>query len=214
MPPIESIELRGVSAAYGGKPVLRSVSARFAAGTITSVEGPNGAGKSTLLAVMGTLHRPQSGEVLYNGRALGRREVRGELGWLSHESRGYRDLSGFENVELTARLHGSRGPSDVERVCTELGLGAVAHRPLAAMSRGQRQRVALAKALVHSPSVLLLDEPFTGLDVESAGIVEGILRRERERGHIVVVVHHLPEFRERFGARALVLRAGRVVDAS
>jgi ABC-type multidrug transport system ATPase subunit len=190
--------------------VLRGVSARFEQGTITFIEGPNGAGKSTLLAIMAAGLEPTAGSVSYAPLGGSRSLVRAELGWLAHESRAYRDLTTRENVELAARLHGIDPDLGFSRASEALGLGPFSEQAFGTLSRGQRQRVALARVLVHTPSLLLLDEPLTGLDSESMERVAALLIRERERGSVVIVVSHVEGFPERVNGRRLRLEAGRI----
>ncbi|HVW26377.1 MAG TPA: ABC transporter ATP-binding protein [Polyangiaceae bacterium] len=211
MPRIEAVDVRGVSRAFGGRPVLRGVTTRFERGTATFVEGPNGAGKSTLLGVIGTTLAPTSGSVRYEPVGDSVAEVRRELGWLSHDVRMYRELTGRENIELTARLHGEDAKEAFSAVARRLGLDEFADQPVATLSRGQRQRVALARVLVHRPSLLLLDEPLTGLDVDSANRLATVIAEERSSGTIVVVVSHTEGFPERVGGRRLRLERGRIV---
>jgi heme exporter protein A len=200
-----------VSRAFGGRPVLRSVTTRFERGTVTFVEGPNGAGKSTLLGVIGTALAPTSGSVRYEPIGDAIEQVRRELGWLSHDGRMYRELTGRENVELAARLHGEDVHAAFAAIAGRLGVEEFADQPVATLSRGQRQRVALARALVHRPSLLLLDEPLTGLDSESATRLASVISEERSNGTIVVVVSHTEGFPERVGGRRLRLERGRIV---
>ena len=211
---VERIEVRGVTRVYGGRAVLRGVTTTLSAGTATVIEGPNGAGKSTLLGVLGTLVPPTAGRVTYEPLGDDSRRVRGEIGWLAHESRTYRELTARENIALAARLSGVDPVREFARVEELLALGPFADQPVATLSRGQRQRIALARAVVHSPSVLLLDEPLTGLDPDSAERVEGLVAREIAGGTIVVVVSHSAGFAERLGARVLRLEAGRVVGGA
>lgn len=207
---VTSVEVRGVTRVFRGRPVLRGASARFERGTITFIEGPNGAGKSTLLAIIGTGLEPSAGSVVYPPLGDSRRAIRAELGWLAHESRAYRDLTARENVALAARLHGVEPGAGFDRVADALGLRPFADQVFGTLSRGQRQRVALARAVVHQPSVLLLDEPLTGLDSESVERVASLLVRERERGSVVIVVSHVEGFPERVGGRRLRLEGGRL----
>jgi heme exporter protein A len=213
MPAVERIDVRAVSCILGGRTVLRRVTAAFERGTITFLEGPNGAGKSTLLAVMGTLLRPTSGEVLYSPDEQSLEGVRAQLGWLGHEARVYRDLTSRENVELAARLCGVDPVEGWKRVARRLDVEHLAEQAVATLSRGQRQRVALARALVHDPSVLLLDEPVTGLDSDGSARVEELIVEERKRGAIVVVVSHSPDAAGRVGGRRLRLERGRLTDS-
>ncbi len=208
---IARVEARNLTKLFGPTPALRGASLSLTPGEITLLSGKNGAGKSTLLSILGTVLRPSRGEVLYvshGGENLSRGQVRGELGWVSHSSHCYGELSGRQNIELQAELQGipkSRYAEVAERV----GLGAFAERPVSTLSRGQTQRVALARALVHGPSLLLLDEPWTGLDLGSAKILDSIVRSERDKGTIVVVVSHDAQIKERLSAREIEIVAGR-----
>jgi heme exporter protein A len=213
VPSIARVEVNGVFRTFGGRPVLRGVTARFEAGEIALIEGANGAGKSTLLNILGTRLRPTSGTVTYVGVPQIARDIREELGWLAHDLRAYPDLTARENVELGARLHGVDEREAWERTASQLGLADFAAQVVRTLSRGQRQRVALAKAIAHSPSLLLLDEPVTGLDAESVERVERLLIDERARGTTIVVVNHTAGFADRVGGRRLRLERGRVVAA-
>jgi ABC-type multidrug transport system ATPase subunit len=137
-------------------------------------------------------------------------QVREQFGWVGHDSFSYRDLTARENVELSMALYGRGGTWEL--ISKRLGAESLEHRRLGALSRGQRQRVALGRALVHSPNVLLLDEPFSGLDVEGIALLERVLLEERERGTIVVAVSHDSGFCDRIGAIRLILRGGRIVQ--
>ncbi len=207
---IQRIEVRGVTRAFGATLALRGVNVGFDAGTISLLEGPNGAGKSTLLAVVGTVIRPNSGSVWYDPVGDEPEEVRRHLGWVAHDSHCYRELGARENVLLAARLHGLGQRSLWGDVAARVDIAHLAERPVGTLSRGQKQRVALARALVHSPSVLLLDEPWTGLDQKSAGLLEQVLRDERDRGSLIIVVSHGEGVAERLGARRVRIDGGRI----
>lgn len=211
---IERIEVRRVTRMFGATAALRGVDATFEAGTITLLEGPNGAGKSTLLAVIGTVLRPSSGEVVYAPLGTDQERVRAHLGWVSHDSHCYRELSVRENLSFAARVHGLDPASTWEQVHARVDIAHLAERRLGTLSRGQRQRVALARSLLHSPSVLLLDEPWTGLDRRSAEQLESVLFAERTRGTLIVVVSHGEGIAERLGARQVRIESGRVVPSA
>ena len=196
---------------FAGTVALRGVNASFEAGEIVSIEGPNGSGKSTLLGVLGTVLTPSSGEVLYEPGGRSRQELRQEIGWVSHETLAYPDLSARQNVELAAALHGLDPKEAWERASHRFHLGAFAQRPLRTYSRGQRQRTALAKALVHAPSLLLLDEPTAGLDRDGLDRLLEVLRQEAGRQAIVLVVTHDVELIGQVATRRLRLERGRVV---
>ncbi|HSC89690.1 MAG TPA: ABC transporter ATP-binding protein [Polyangiaceae bacterium] len=213
---LAQVRAEDITKLFGPVPALRGVSHTFQAGTVTFLTGPNGAGKSTLLAVLGTRLAPTRGRVRYltkSGDELERSEVRAQLGWVSHETHCYGELSGQENLRLVAELQGV-GAEEIGAVSERVELGRFAERPVATLSRGQRQRVALARALVHSPELLLLDEPWTGLDVGSARLLERIVLEERDRGALVLVVSHEPDLAERLGARELLLVSGRTAQSS
>jgi heme exporter protein A len=210
---VSRIEVRGVTRRFGATLALRQVSASFEAGTLTFLEGPNGAGKSTLLAILGTVLRPSSGTIWYEPLGDDQAEARRHIGWVAHESHCYRELSGRRNVELVAQIHGvERAADQVARVIARVGAEPFSERPVGALSRGQRQRIALARALVHDPGVLLLDEPWTGLDLASVDRLEAVIRDEVARGSLVVAVTHGAGTAERMGARRLRIEGGRVVD--
>jgi ABC-type multidrug transport system ATPase subunit len=212
---VSRIEVRAVSRRFGATLALRQVSTAFEAGTLTFLEGPNGAGKSTLLAILGTVLRPSSGSVWYEPLGADPELARRHIGWVAHDSHCYRELSGRRNIELVGQVHGvSRLPEQVARVVARVGAEAFADRPVGTLSRGQRQRIALGRALVHSPGVLLLDEPWTGLDYASVDRLETVIREEVARGSLVIAVTHGAGTAERLGAQRVRIEGGRVVDVS
>jgi ABC-type multidrug transport system ATPase subunit len=198
---------RGVVHRYGATTVLRGADATFTSGTITVLEGANGAGKTTLLGILGGLIRPSSGSVLCLPMLKTPTQLREQFGWVGHDSLSYRDLTARENIELSAALFGRGTWAEVSK---RIGASALESTRVCALSRGQRQRVALGRALVHRPRVLLLDEPFSGLDVDGVAVLERILVEERSLGTIVLAVSHDPSFCERLGAAKVVLRGGRL----
>jgi heme exporter protein A len=206
------VDVRAVTKTFGAVRALVGVSLTFVAGTASLVTGPNGSGKSTLLAVVGTLAKPTSGEVDHGALGRTRDEVRRTLGWVGHDTLCYGDLTGRENIELAARLHGLSPRDAMARAAERFELGAFADRVVRTYSRGQRQRVALARALVHLPSLLLLDEPSAGLDAASVRRLVGVVREEVARGAVVVVVTHDPALEEALGGVKVVLDRGRVVS--
>jgi ABC-type multidrug transport system ATPase subunit len=208
---ITRVEARELTKLFGPTPALRGASLTLNSGPITLLSGKNGAGKSTLLNILGTMLRPSRGSVRYltgEGKNLDRQAVRAELGWVSHASHCYGELSGRQNISLFAELQGI-DPGAYERVAERVGLGAFAERPVSTLSRGQTQRVALGRALVHEPSLLLLDEPWTGLDIGSARMLDDIVLEEQKRGTVVVVVSHDADIQERLCAREVRVIAGR-----
>ncbi len=204
-----AIVVRGVTRRFGSTWVLRGVDAAFEAGTITVVYGANGAGKSTLLGIVGGLLQPSAGAVCWEPGGLAVADRREAVGWVGHESSSYRDLTVEENVAFVAAAHGL-AKGDVEACLARVGGGDFAGRRVGTLSRGQKQRVALARGIVHAPELLLLDEPFTGLDVLGCAMLESVLIMERERGAIVLVVSHDPGLAKRLQGEALWIERGRV----
>ncbi|NUP10273.1 MAG: ABC transporter ATP-binding protein [Polyangiaceae bacterium] len=177
---------------FGAIIALRNVTATFRAGEIALVVGANGSGKSTLLGILGTTLQPTSGEVEYGRPGRDIAEVRMEIGWVSHDTLAYGDLSGRQNIEIAAEVHGLDPKAAVRRAEERFELGAFASRPVRTNSRGQRQRIALARALVHEPSVVLLDEPTTGLDASGVRRLVEVVRECRDAGAVVVIIAHDP----------------------
>ena len=168
---------------------------RLGAGDCRLVLGPNGAGKSTLLRVLAGLLRPHSGTVRIEGRPLGADDpaIRGRIGFVSHQTFLYDDLTLSENLIFAARLQGvADSRAAAARALDAADLADRARDRPRDLSRGMQQRAAIARALVHDPSVLLLDEPFTGLDTVSADRLRDRLLAERAAGRAIVIVSHQP----------------------
>lgn len=208
---IASAEAREVSKVFGRHRALHRVSLKLSPGTVTALLGPNGAGKTTLLDLFSTLSRPTSGAMLF-GELPARRaaEARAHIGLLSHTPLSYGDLSAAENVALFARLYGVEDPEAEARArLAEFGLEDAADRLARTFSRGMRQRLGLARALVGRPSLVLLDEPFTGLDRDSSEVVIRRVAALRDAGAMVLMVSHDAATTAELADRAVVLRRGR-----
>jgi len=204
-----AVVLRGAGRRYGERAALRDVSLELEPGRTLVVFGPNGAGKTTLLRMLATLLRPHAGEVRVLGRELpaGGYAVRGRLGFLGHEPLLYRELSGRENLRFHARLH-RVGPERVEAVLEAVGMRARADDPVAELSRGMVQRLAIARAVLHEPELLLLDEPLANLDPAAAAQVEPLIGRAS--GRTRVLTSHDPAGGLAGADVALGLKGGRV----
>jgi heme exporter protein A len=200
---MRAIELADVGRAYGERVALAGVTLALEEGETLAVFGANGAGKTTLLRILATLLKPHRGVARVLGRELPREgwAVRGRIGMLGHEPLLYRDLSARENLRFHARLHGV-APARVDALLDAVGLGARRDDPVHTFSRGMVQRTAVCRAVLHEPELLLLDEPFAGLDPGAAALVAPLLA-----GGTRVVISHDPAFR---GDLALGLRSGRV----
>ena len=210
----EHVSVRDLSRHYGRRRALARVSIDCRAGEILGVLGPNGAGKSTLLAVLSTLVRPTSGDVLYGdrpARAWGDR-LRGRIGMLGHDLFLYGDLTARENLTFFGRLYGLDNlHGRIDRALSEARLADRANDRVSSFSRGLRQRLALERALLHGPRLVLLDEPFTGLDDASSVVLIDRLRSLGERGAIVVMATHDFESAQPIVDVPVCLREGRLV---
>lgn len=211
----DSIDVRGVSRHYGRRRALTRVSLQARAGDAIGLFGPNGAGKSTLLGILATLVRPASGDVLYGTQTATQwgDAVRGRIGMLGHDLFLYNDLTARENLTFFARLYGLDAID--RRVTAALATARLTERAadrVAGFSRGLRQRLALERALIHQPRLVLLDEPFTGLDDASAALLIDRLRALRQAGTIVVMSTHDFENADGLVDRAVCLHEGRLVS--
>jgi len=203
-----------VSRNFGRRRALNRVTLTCRAGEIVGLLGPNGAGKSTLLAIVSTLLAASSGEILYGSvtaRAAGP-ALRARLGLLGHDLYLYPELTARENLEFFARLYGCPNvPAVVGEAIERAGLNERADDLVSGFSRGMRQRLALERALLHGPRLLLLDEPFTGLDDASGQALVARLRGLRQEGRIVLVATHDLDLAEGLFDRIAVLRDGRLL---
>jgi len=206
------LSAEGLTHAFGSPPVpaLDGVSFRLEAGRTLAVFGPNGAGKTTLLKVLAGLIRPQAGRVQVHG---GRRAI----GWLGHHSHLYAHLTVRENLLFWGSLYdvpaAGRGPR-VDDLMRRLGLADRAAQPVAALSRGLVQRAAIARALVHEPRVLLLDEPFTGLDLAAAAELRRLLAELARGGRAVVLATHNVEEGVELATEIAFQHRGRFVEVA
>ncbi|HVV84217.1 MAG TPA: ABC transporter ATP-binding protein [Kofleriaceae bacterium] len=209
------VEVKGLGKRYGQHRALASVDLTLAAGEVCALLGPNGAGKSTLIGILSTLARPTAGQVVYHGdggeRAVDDR-LRAEIGLLAHASLCYGELSAIENLVFFAGLYGlPDAEARARTLLDEVGLEPRARtQPARTYSRGMLQRVALARALLARPSLLLLDEPFTGLDRDGAQALGQRLGRAKAEGTIVLVVTHDLEAIADVTDHAVVLRSGKI----
>lgn len=209
-----ALEVEHVSKSFGRIVALDDVSCHLAAGEAVMLLGPNGAGKTTLLRLCATLLRPSRGRIRIAGfdAAAQGAVARRHLAVLGHQSFLYPDLSVLENLAFYARVYDVAAPAArVAGLIDRLGLTGWAHRPVRTLSRGFVQRCALARALLHSPDVLLLDEPFTGLDVDARERLCAVLRETHERGAALLMSTHDLALGTALCTRAVILGGGRVV---
>lgn len=206
------LEAKGLAREYGPVVAVRDVDLRLSEGEFLTIFGPNGAGKSSLLGMLGGAMRPTHGEVRIKGRplALGDPSWRGHVGILSHHGFLYARLTASENLRFYGRLFGLDDlDGRVARRLDRVGLTERAHFQVRHLSHGMRQRLALARALLHDPDVVLLDEPYTGLDPSAAAVLRDVLAELRDgRRTVVMVTHNLKEGLE-LATRVAIQVAGR-----
>jgi len=210
------LELRGVIKRYTGIPVVDGVSFTAARGEVTGYLGPNGSGKSTTLKMITGLIEPSDGEILFDGVPIGRDRLahKQRLGYVPEEPHLYPHLTGAEYLEMVGQLRGiperlvDHKASGFLRL---LGLHGDRNVPISSYSKGMRQKILLAAALLHNPELILLDEPFSGLDVNSALVLRGLIHELAARGKVVLFSSHELDTVERVSSRVVILHKGKVV---
>jgi heme ABC exporter ATP-binding subunit CcmA len=211
--PVNAVVARDVRKTFEFKPVLRGVSLMIPTGATVALLGPNGAGKTTLLRILATLARPSAGAVTIDGLDLRRdaQAIRQRIGFLGHQPLLYEELTAEENLDFFARMHGvQHRQARVDALIERVGLRTKAKDRVRDLSRGQTQRLALARALLHEPSLLLLDEPDSGLDEQGIALLEEILRERATAGLTAIFTTHDLAWGLRVADRAVALVAGRV----
>jgi ABC-type multidrug transport system ATPase subunit len=215
--PEPGIVVEGVRRAFGQVQAVRSVSLHARAGRVTGLVGPNGSGKTTLLLMLASLLAPDAGSIRIDGidPVADPQAARARLGWMPDALGAWNSLSSRETLVVTARLYGMPKPEAAVRadaLLAEVGLAELADAPARVLSRGQKQRLGLARALVHDPRVLLLDEPASGLDPQARIELRLLLRRFAAEGRTVLVSSHILSELEEVVDDAVFLLAGATVD--
>lgn len=208
-----ALELRGVSKFFGDLPALRELRLRVEPGDSILLYGPNGAGKTTLLRILATLARPTEGQVLFDGRDVHRnpQPARAALGFASHTSFLYGELTARENLRFVGTLFGLRDlEKRIDAAVELLGLTGRGNVRVRELSRGQQQRASLARAFLHSPRFLLLDEPFAGLDTEAVARLRDLLQQLPGQGKAVVFSTHDFEQGRAIARRMVALETGQM----
>jgi len=205
-----AVELRAVTKHFGRFAALRSVSAEFEAARLYAVLGENGAGKSTLLRVMAGLVPPTRGSVTLLG-STNLRAVVDRIGLMEHAPLLYDELDAMENLRYFAGLYGIRDDSVCARAIRTVGLDPELKRRVGQYSQGMRQRLSLARAVLHDPELLLLDEPFSNVDIASARTMVRLLGEMRDAGRAIFVVTHQPALLEGVADQFVWMAAGRIV---
>jgi heme ABC exporter ATP-binding subunit CcmA len=208
-----AVRADGLRRSFGGVPVLAGVDLALDAGQALVLLGPNGAGKTTLLRVLALLLRPGGGRLTVFGEdALAAPPaLRRRIGYVGHESLCYPDLTASENLAFYARLFDvPDAPARIAELLAWAGLEAAARRPVRVYSRGMGQRLALARALLHRPDLLLLDEPFAGLDPDGVAALQERLAFLRTAGHAIILTTHDLERAAPIANRLAILHRGRI----
>lgn len=212
-PARSDLEVRGLSKYFGDFPALRDVTLRITQGEAVLIYGPNGAGKTTLLRMLASLAQPSEGEILLGGLRMDQHPAacKARIGFVSHATFLYGDLTLRENLTLAGKLFGLKELEKKVDAALELfALGGRARQLVRNLSRGLQQRATLARALLHNPDFLLLDEPFTGLDAESTAGLESLLRQLPRQGKAVLFSTHSFAQGAALASRLVALEKGRV----
>ncbi|UCC88943.1 MAG: heme ABC exporter ATP-binding protein CcmA [Anaerolineales bacterium] len=207
------IEIRKLVKAFGNRAVLKGVDLTVAEGEFLTLVGPNGAGKTTLMSVISTLSKPTAGQVRVSGYNLadGAVEVRRQIGLVSHKTLLYDDLSAEQNLHFYARMYDVPNVNTrIETVLRRVGLWGRQRDPVRTYSRGMQQRLAIARAMLHDPPILLLDEPDTGLDQHAAAMLSNLLHEVGATHRTVLMTTHNLERGLELGDRVAILAGGRI----
>jgi heme exporter protein A len=211
------IQVSGLAKRFGGKLVLRGLDFAVASGEFVALLGPNGAGKSTLLRIVASLSKPSLGLVAIAGLPLPAQavEVRARLGFVGHQPLLYADLSAEQNLSLYARLYAIPDPDRrIDELLDLLGLSRYRREPVRVFSRGMQQRLAIGRAILHQPALLLLDEPHTGLDQEAVGVLNDLLRDLSAAGCTILMASHDLAIVTQLAGRFDVLAGGRIAASA
>ncbi|MBN2433443.1 MAG: heme ABC exporter ATP-binding protein CcmA [Acidobacteria bacterium] len=211
------LQIKNVRKHFGHFPALRGISFDVAAGDFISIVGPNGAGKSTLLRCIATLQRPTAGTITFRGRDIFDQtaDIRRRLGYMSHTLFLYGELTGQENLNFYARLFDVPHPRERgEALLNQLGLFPYRHHTVRTYSRGMRQRLAIARVMLHEPDIFLLDEPFTGLDQHGGqGLLE-LLHTVKAQGRTILMISHDLDRALEISTRLHIMVQGKIRDTS
>ncbi len=205
-----SIQVHNVIKQFGRFAALRGVSAEFDTGRFHAILGDNGAGKTTLLRALAGLAHPTRGDISIFGKTPA--DACRDIGYMAHPSLLYDEMSGMENLRYFARLYGIEGDARCEEVIRAVGLDPALTRGVGQYSQGMRQRMSLARAILHNPSILLLDEPFSNVDVHSAREMVGLLKGMRDAGKTIFVVTHQASLLDGVADEFVWMEAGQIVD--
>ena len=206
------MQVDGVSKIYGRTAAVRNVSLQLERGRFYVLRGENGAGKSTLLRMIAGLSAPTEGAIRVFGMKT--RDALARMGYMAHAPLLYDELSGIENLRFFGRLYGIESDAPLAEAIRRVGLDPELTRRVGQYSQGMRQRLSLARAIFHSPQLLLLDEPFSNVDPESASQIAQLLAAMRSAGNTILLVTHQLGLLAKTADEFLVLSAGELVERS
>jgi len=208
-----TLQARQISKAYGAQRVLDRLDLSVDAGELVCLLGPNGAGKTTLIRTLSGLQKPDSGEVLWGSESegIGALKLRRSIGLILHQPFLYEHLTGFENLRFYSRLYETGlGDADLRKMLGRVGLGSARPIPVRGYSRGMKQRLTIARALLCDPRILLFDEPYTGLDQQGCGMLNQLVLEESARNKLVLLTTHELSYIRQVATRFDVLHRGKI----
>ncbi|MEA4811826.1 MAG: heme ABC exporter ATP-binding protein CcmA [Anaerolineaceae bacterium] len=209
-----NFQANAITKTYGTHRVLSGLNLSLNAGQLTCLLGQNGAGKTTLLRILAGLQKPNQGQVLLDGHTAAESEAfRRQIGAVMHQTYLYEYLSALENLRFYAQLYEVPAETPfLKEALARVGLGKVRQTPVRTFSRGMKQRLTLARALIANPKLLLFDEPYTGLDLSGCQLLNELLLEEKARGRIILATTHEFAFIRQIADRFVILSEGRIVD--
>ncbi|TET59784.1 heme ABC exporter ATP-binding protein CcmA [Candidatus Aerophobetes bacterium] len=208
------VEVKGIGRSFGNIVALEGIDLRVKKGEFLTIIGPNGAGKTTLIKILSTLMKPSSGEGRIAGFDLREEQesLRKNIGMLSHHTFLYENLTAHENLKFYGGLYEVENiEKEIKRVIGEVGLETRLYDTVRTFSRGMKQRLSIARSIIHDPSLLLLDEPYTGLDQWSERRFKNILRRFHEEGKTIIMTTHNLSSSLELGDRVIILSSGKIL---
>ena len=208
-----AIEVRGLKKAFGRTAVLRNLDLDLHWGEVLTILGPNGSGKTTLVKVLATLTRPDAGAVRVSGLDLARagESVRRNIGVVTHDTLLYDGLTGYENLKFFARMFAlTQIEERIETVAERMGMSARLHQRVGTLSHGMKKRFSIARALLHEPAILLMDEPESGLDQEALSMLKDLIVEGTSPFRAVLMTTHNVEYGLALGHRMAILAHGRI----
>jgi len=214
IPLSSALEVQELTKTFGNNRALRGITLQVAYGDFLIIFGPNGAGKTTLLKILATIMKPSSGEVQIGGLDLKKaaEEIRRRVGVVTHQTFLYNNLTARENLEFYSRMYDvAEARQRIHEVVNTVGMATRLNDRISTLSRGMQQRFSIARALLHNPDIMLLDEPETGLDQEALPMLWQALQNEGQSKRTIVMATHNLERGLELGNRLVILASGRIV---